>query len=439
MVGRVAADGSRAQTEGCDVRRHFLAAIFLAWTAAMTRTQAVEPYLSSITANGSGTPCTVGFPLRYTTSTVNTEGSITFTASQASVAGASGGNVSPWQYQAWRSSTNNRGVAQMTNVTADGHGYDHESDFDANLQTATADIARVVAAAQTVRSADGLVPVVMAEYRPSTADQNFDPGGFQDVAVTNLGSSGGPAGSFNPNNPAASGYQLTFDDEFNAGELDATKWSPTWAWGNGINSTYPEDEAVPRNIVLNNNIAQFILSRRGTRSGLPYASSVATTYQKFSQQYGYWEARVQMPVPPAHGMWDAFWLLPADRTWPPEIDIIEWLGNNPTTAWMTVHYGSTNLYNQSAPTGPDLSAGFHVISILWTPESVTWYLDGTQTFTSTVGVPHVPMYIILDNDTGGWKGNAVDTTTAFPAVMSVNWVRVWAAPSRPPLPQHHPQ
>ncbi len=153
-----------------------------------------------------------------------------------------------------------------------------------------------------------------------------------------------------------------------------------------------------------------------------------TTWGKFVQTYGYWEALVQMPKK-ANGIWPAFWLVPTDFSWPPEIDILEWLGKEPKSLFMTSHYAANDLHGGGTYVGQDFSAAFHRVGVLWTKTSITWYIDGIQRAKSTSGVPSIPMYIILNNDTGGWDKNVVDSATVFPANFSVAHVAVYKSPN----------
>src|SRR4051812_28466708 len=67
----------------------------------------------------------------------------------------------------------------------------------------------------------------------------------------------------------------------------------------------------------------------------PYTSGFIDTYHEFSQTYGYFEMRAQLPA--GKGLWPAFWMLPEDNSWPPELDIMEMLGQYKYTLVNTVH------------------------------------------------------------------------------------------------------
>src|SRR5262249_88644 len=145
------------------------------------------------------------------------------------------------------------------------------------------------------------------------------------------------------------------------------------------------------------------------------------------QTYGYFEARVK--VPKGQGYWPAFWLLGAVGTQGVnEIDILEILGNDPTTVYTTIHWGpSYDVGHQSdgkAFTGPDFSADYHVFGLQWDPDKVVWTIDGVERHSHTGdGIPTVNMYIILNLGIGGnWPG-APDSTTPFPGYYDIDYVR----------------
>ena len=198
----------------------------------------------------------------------------------------------------------------------------------------------------------------------------------------------------------------------------------------------------------------------------PYASGAVTSKGLFSQRYGHFEMKARMPQ--ANGLWPAFWLLPADGTWPPEIDILEYIyapnGVVPAESAAAANAGAaadpaTTLHwkdaaghhQQTAPmVGNDIAQprtyrdwntrgsppGFHTYAVDWRPGSVTWMIDGAAVFctidTGLTGkrVPDVPMYLILNlavsNGTKAapaWAGY-VEPDTPWPQSMDVAYIRV---------------
>jgi beta-glucanase (GH16 family) len=238
---------------------------------------------------------------------------------------------------------------------------------------------------------------------------------------------------FDPNNPAASGYTLVFNSPFNGNSLDTTKWTIGWgpagggSFGGMVKGAYPNDEVLPENIYFANGVANLAVTLGAPthQTGVTYGAAAMVTYKKSSQLYGYWEASIQLPTN-AHGIWPTFWLLPDDITWPPEIDILEWLGLTPNIDYMTVHYGTDVQDFTRGGTFTSLTPGYHRYGLLWTPQMLRWYIDGVQRFQTSTGIPNKPMWILLNNDTGGFAGNVVDGTTVFSAILNVAYVQVWA-------------
>ena len=76
---------------------------------------------------------------------------------------------------------------------------------------------------------------------------------------------------------------------------------------------------------------------------------------------------------------------------------------------------------------------FHLYALEWEPDVVRFYLDGTLYATFTPAnlpsgkrwVYDHPFFIILNVAVGGeWPGSP-DTTTVFPQIMLVDYVRVY--------------
>lgn len=156
--------------------------------------------------------------------------------------------------------------------------------------------------------------------------------------------------------------------------------------------------------------------------GHPFTSGLLTTQPSFSQTYGYFAMKARLPR--GKGLWPAFWLLPADQSWPPEIDVIESIGD-PGVIYQTVHSKVADQpgVKVEVPNDPD---GFHVFAVEWDPHWVIWYVDGRETARKpTPPDADKPMYMLVNLAVGGHWPGAPDASTRFPATMDVRWVRAY--------------
>lgn len=172
---------------------------------------------------------------------------------------------------------------------------------------------------------------------------------------------------------------------------------------------------------------------RGVVSGQPYVSGVLTTEKSFAQQHGRFE--VSARIPQGQGLWSAFWLLPSFEQWPegvavlPEIDVMESLGHQPYTYHTTLHTNQTGeltSHPYDHTLSEDLSKDFHLYSVVWTPETVRWYLDGQWMASHPTPNDFTrPVHFLLNLAVGGnWPGSP-DASTEFPAQFDVDYVRAW--------------
>jgi hypothetical protein len=157
-----------------------------------------------------------------------------------------------------------------------------------------------------------------------------------------------------------------------------------------------------------------------------YISGIITTKTHFSQLYGVFEIRARLPK--GRGFFPAFWLLPADGTWPPEIDILEMLGHQTTTLYTTPHTTETGGHTAvtTSNTVPDLSTDFHQFAVDWQEGEIRWYFDGVEVSREpTPKDMHKAMYMLVNLGIGSaWPGYP-DQTTKFPGVYAVDWIRVY--------------
>ncbi|MGP2435695.1 ricin-type beta-trefoil lectin domain protein [Streptomyces sp. JW3] len=242
---------------------------------------------------------------------------------------------------------------------------------------------------------------------------------------------------------------VTWSDEFDGAagtRPDAGKWTTeTGGTGNGNNELqYYTNSAA--NSSLDGAGHLVITARKNTDSGLQcwygtcqYTSARLNTAQTFTQKYGHFESRIK--VPRGQGVWPAFWMLGDDlgsAGWPNsgEIDVMENVGYEPGTVHGTVHgpgYSGSGGISAAytLPNGAAFADDFHTFAVDWSPEAITWSVDGqtykTLTPSGVNGNKWVfdhPFFLILNFAVGGdWPGSP-DSATAFPQTMTVDYVRV---------------
>ncbi len=160
--------------------------------------------------------------------------------------------------------------------------------------------------------------------------------------------------------------------------------------------------------------------------GRRYVSGMITTKYSFYQLYGVFEMRARLPK--GRGFWPAFWLLPRDSTWPPELDVFEVLGHETTKLYTAAHSKAGGVHTATGGDMPvpDLSADFHRYAVEWQKDEVRWYFDGVEI--ERAGTPadmQKPMYMLANLAVGGgWPGQP-DSTTQFPGVYAIDWIRAY--------------
>ena len=221
--------------------------------------------------------------------------------------------------------------------------------------------------------------------------------------------------------PARPAPTLLFGDDFDGLALDAQRWAAcstaaTSPCANNHLARYDEGNA---------SVADGVLTLEARRDGAAAPSYTSGGISSvFAFTYGYMEARVKIPA--GRGLWPAFWTLPADGSWPPEIDVMEILGHRPNVTQMHYHWGASDRAPGKAWKGPDFSAGWHTFGVDWQPRSLVWYVDGVERWRFTsAAVTAEPHFLLLNLAVGGaWPG-APDAATPFPSEYLVDYVRVW--------------
>jgi beta-glucanase (GH16 family) len=178
-----------------------------------------------------------------------------------------------------------------------------------------------------------------------------------------------------------------------------------------------------------------------------YTSARLNTSGHFTQQYGHIEASIKMPR--GQGIWPAFWSL-GDNIgtvgWPTsgEMDIMETIGSTTGTNHGSLHGpgysgGSPLTGTYTLPNGASLADAFHTYAIDWSPNQVSFSVDGnvyeTHTSADTNGNQWVfnhPFFLILNVAVGGsWPGSP-DSSTVFPQQMLIDYIHVYAQSTTTP-------
>ena len=240
----------------------------------------------------------------------------------------------------------------------------------------------------------------------------------------------GPTRPTRPTGIRKPGWALTFHDEFDGAKLDTSKWIDSYPDNQRTHSNNEQQYYATDGYTVTDGRLRLIAEKR-TMGGMPYTSGMISSYGKFAQQYGWFEIRAKFPK--GKGYWPAFWLLPDNREWPPEIDILEILGHEPDKVYLTDHWRDNQGQHGSKGdsfTGPDFSADYHVFALDWEPNALIWYVDGKERFRMTEHIPAEPMYILANLAVGGdWPGNP-DSTTRFPGYMDIDYIRVYKRRSK---------
>lgn len=251
-------------------------------------------------------------------------------------------------------------------------------------------------------------------------------------------------------------WELAFSDEFDGSSLNSNRWHGQLRWDGEWNgeryeyriingeaqmyvNTLTPDQAHRDFLVPQHNPFEFNGSRLAIRAirnplregdfGIDHGplrdvarqqhflSGAITTYDKFTQKYGRFEARIK--IPGTVGTFPAFWLYHQNRQWEgtqrTEIDIMENLGHAPQFIYNSFHYhtdvsssysGNANFIKPSPSgqifTGTDYSQNYHTYAVEWSPGYVAWFIDDQKVSEMwNENVNYENLYLILNLAMGG--------------------------------------
>jgi len=227
-------------------------------------------------------------------------------------------------------------------------------------------------------------------------------------------------------------WDLTFDEKFNESKLDGSKWMTQNFWGEkGLDEAFAmeDDKSFPtngENIEFYDNKAR-IVTKSGKVEGMvwrseqgfvrevfDYTSGMISTAKSFKQKYGVFNAKIKMA---GGSVAQAFWMV--SETMLPHIDVARFENGK---IYSNYFWGNSSSPQKSLSKtgGAKYADEFFIYTLEWTPNKLTWKINGKVFKTQTSGVPQEEMYI---NFSSNLKKEASEN--GLPSAMEIDWISVY--------------
>ncbi|MDA8963390.1 family 16 glycosylhydrolase [Pseudomonadales bacterium] len=234
-----------------------------------------------------------------------------------------------------------------------------------------------------------------------------------------------------------SGYSLVWSDEFSGNTLNTNDWTHETGngcpnlcgWGNSELQSYRSQNTTVAD-------GHLTIEAKQEASGLYTSSRIKTQGKQF---FKYGRIDIRAKIPRGNGLWPALWMLGESISsvgWPRsgEIDIMEMIGGSNSTTLGTAHWfngGHNYTGGNTTIASGELADEFHVYSIIWTAQSISWYLDDDpQPFfvldisPSELSEFRENFFFLFNIAVGGTLGGSVDNSN-LPQTMVVDYIRVF--------------
>lgn len=230
-------------------------------------------------------------------------------------------------------------------------------------------------------------------------------------------------------------WKLTFEDDFDSGKIDDQKWMNSFFWGKMlINDRYVM--AGDKHYYTDNKNFEFngttlkIVTKQEKASGkvwhplhgfnttdFNFTSGMLCTAHSFRQQYGRFEAKIKVDA--NYPVYQAFWLKGEKIV--PEVDVFKFNMDKKNRFQMSNIWGqSPKERNSDKMNGSSLSNDFHIYTLDWTPEKISWKINGYEVYSSTENIPNEPLYLMLS--AGIHKESEAQE---LPSNFEIDWVRCY--------------
>ena len=247
---------------------------------------------------------------------------------------------------------------------------------------------------------------------------------------------------------------LVWSDEFDTPgktAINSTNWfhqtqlPAGGSWFNGEEQHYTN--RIENSFVENDNLNIVAIKESFTDQGVTKQYTSARLNSKFAFTYGRVDVRAKLPA--GNGTWPAIWTLGknisesgaywqtqgfGNTSWPAcgEIDIMEHgLGAvNHTSSALHTPSSFGNTINTASQVISDVTNNYHIFSVNWSPNQITFLVDGVGFYTYNPAVKDantwpfdLEQYLILNIAMGGISGSISPSFTQSP--MVIDYVRVY--------------
>ena len=146
-----------------------------------------------------------------------------------------------------------------------------------------------------------------------------------------------------------------------------------------------------------------------------FTSGLISTARSFRQKYGIFTAKVKMAP---GSVTQAFWMVGNQML--PHIDVAKYDRGKLFCNFFWPSRNGSPHRSVSKTAGTRYANNFYIYTLEWTPNKLTWKINGKVFKTQTSGVPQDEMYINFSTSLKEY-GSESD----LPSAMEIDWIRVY--------------
>lgn len=234
-------------------------------------------------------------------------------------------------------------------------------------------------------------------------------------------------------------WKVTFEDRFNDQNINDQLWMNSFFWGKMlINDRYviagdKQYYTDNKNFDLSGDTLKIITKNESTEGRVwhpihgfstqefNYTSGMLSTAHSFRQKYGRFEAKIK--IDDKNPVYQAFWLKGEKIL--PEIDVFKFNMEKANKMFMNSFVGDPNdsknaNKSSSRLNGASFGKDFFIYSVEWSPEVITWKINGMEVYSTSSNIPDEPLYIMLSAGIQR-DPNGLNIDSAY----EVDWIRCY--------------